>query len=101
MRFVLNRIDILGIYCINVNKYPNQLPRISRKYLGCVAQSVTCLTADPGVVSLIQAQCYTFPEIDHEIISTAILLLTTDSRRVVFINKRKYDYFVLEVLANS
>ena len=42
---------------------------------GRVAQSVTCLatdvclTADPGVASLIPAQSHTFMEIDHEIIS--------------------------------
>ena len=34
-----------------------------------------CLTADPGVVSLIPAGFYTFVEIDHEIISMAILSL--------------------------
>ena len=52
-----------------------------RFYLaGCVAQSVTCLvtdaclTADPGVASLIPARSHTFVEIDHEIISTVILL---------------------------
>ena len=43
-------------------------------------QSVTCLvtdaklTADPGVASSIPARSYTFVEIDHEIISTVILL---------------------------
>ena len=48
---------------------------------GCVAQSVLCLatdvslTADPGVASLIPAGFHTFVEIDHEIISTVILLL--------------------------
>ena len=42
-----------------------------------------CLTADPGVTSSIPAQSHTFPEIDLEIISTAILLPSTDSRRVV------------------
>ena len=47
---------------------------------GRVAQSVTCLatdaslTADPGVVSSIPARSHTFVEIDHEIISTVILL---------------------------
>ena len=35
----------------------------------------TCLTADPGVVISIRAQSHTFVEIDHEIISTAILLI--------------------------
>ena len=51
---------------------------------GCVAQSVTCLatdaclTADPGVVSSIPARYHTFVEIDHEIISTVILLPSAD-----------------------
>ena len=52
---------------------------------GCVAQSVTCLatdaclTADPGVASSIPAQSHTFVEIDHEIISTLILLPSAES----------------------
>ena len=52
---------------------------------GRVAQSVTCLatdaclTADPGVVSSIPARSHTFVEIDHEIISTVILLPSADS----------------------
>ena len=41
----------------------------------------TCLTADPGFASLIPAGSHTFVEIDHEIISTAILLPSPDSRR--------------------
>ena len=47
---------------------------------GRVAQSVTCLatdaclTADPGDASPIPARSHTFVEIDHEIISTVILL---------------------------
>ena len=56
-----------------------------------------CLTADPGVVSLILAWSHTFMVIDHEIISTAILLPSTDSRTVVVSYKRKY---VHEVLVN-
>ena len=36
------------------------------------------LATDPGVVSLIPAWSYTFVEIDHEIISTVILLPSTD-----------------------
>ena len=40
----------------------------------------TCLTAEPGVANLIQAQSHTFVEIDREIISTAILLPSADSR---------------------
>ena len=52
--------------------------------LGRVAQSVTCLatdaclTADPGVASSM-ARSHTFVEIDHEIISTVILLPSADS----------------------
>ena len=51
---------------------------------GRVAQSVTCqatdacLTADPGVASSIPVRSHTFVEIDHEIISTVILLPSTD-----------------------
>ena len=52
---------------------------------GRLAQSVTCLvtdaklTADPGVASLIPARSHTFVEIDHEIISTVILLPSAES----------------------
>ena len=68
---------------------------------GQVAQSVTyltadsCLTADPGVKSLIPAPVHTFVEIDHEIISAAILIPCADSRRVVVSYKRKYVHKVL------
>ena len=65
---------------------------------GRVAQSVTCLTADPGFASLIPALSHTFVEIDHEIISAAILLPSADSRRVVVSYRRKY---VHEVLVNA
>ena len=41
-----------------------------------VAHMVTSPTADPGATSLIPALFHTFVEIDHEIISMAILLLT-------------------------
>ena len=63
-------------------------------YLGLVAQSLTCLaadtclTADPGVASLILAWSHSLAEIDHEIISTVILLPSADSRRVVVSYKR-------------
>ena len=52
---------------------------------GCVAQSVPCLatdaylTADPGVASSIPARSHTFMEINHEIISTVILLPSAES----------------------
>ena len=69
--------------------------------LGRVVQSVTCLTADmcltadPGVTSLIPARSHTFVKIDHEIISTAILLPSADLGRVVVSYKRKYVHQVL------
>ena len=50
---------------------------------GHVAQSVTCLatdaclTADPGVA--VPVRSHTFVEIDHEMISTVILLHSADS----------------------
>ena len=57
-----------------------------------------CLTADPGVASSIPARSHTFVEIDHEIISTVILLFPLIySRRVVVSYKRKY---VHELLVN-
>ena len=42
---------------------------------GSVAQSVMNLPADSGVASSIPVRSHTFMEIDHEIISTAYLLL--------------------------
>ena len=90
--------------------------------MGRVVQSVACLTADvcltadPGFGSSTQALYDTFLEIghlfvcflalrpkstamviDHEISSTAILLPSADSRRVVVNYKGKY---VQEVLVN-
>ena len=80
----LSRDDILdyhpsrkcNIYFIIPNR-PLNLP-------GRVAQSVTCLATDacltaiPGVASSIPARSHTFVEIDHEMISTVILLPSAD-----------------------
>ena len=63
---------------------PHQL-KTNVNVLGHVAQSVTCLatdaclTADPGVASSIPVRSHTFVEIDHEMISTVILLPSADS----------------------
>ena len=52
---------------------------------GHIAQSVTCLatdvclTADPGVSSSIPGRSHTFVEIDHEKISSVILLPSAES----------------------
>ena len=65
---------------------------------GRIAQSVTCLatdaclTADPGVESSIPAWSLTFLEIDHEIISTVIVL---PSWRVGVSYKQKYAHELL------
>ena len=53
-----------------------------------VAQSVTCLATDaslpaePGLASSILALSHTFVEIDHEIISTVILLPSAESFKI-------------------
>ena len=44
----------------------------------CLA-TYACLTADLGVPSSIPPRSYTFVEMDHEIISTVILLPSTES----------------------
>ena len=68
---------------------------------GRVAQSVTCLatdaclTADPGVASSIPVRSHTFVEIDHEMISTVILLSLIQSRRVNVSYKEKYVHKLL------
>ena len=69
-----------------------------------VAQSVMCLatdaslTADPGVTCSISARSHTFVEIDHEIISTVIILPSAESFKKGFCQlQAKY---VHEVLVN-
>ena len=47
-----------------------------------------CQTADPGVESTIPARSYTFVEIDHEIISTVILLPSAESFKIY---KQKWE----------
>ena len=51
---------------------------------------------NPGVTSLIPARSHTFMEIDHEIISTAILLPFADSRRLVVSYRRNYNSLAAE-----
>ena len=65
--------------------FNNIFKSIQRLMPGRVAQSVTCLatdacmTADPGVARSIPVQSHSFVEIDHEMISTVILLPSADS----------------------
>ena len=73
-------INILNILTIHT-----YLSAKRQRMPGRVAQSVTCLatdaclTADPGVASSIPVRSHTFVEIDHEMISTVILLPSADS----------------------
>ena len=72
------------MYITKIEEEQQGHPKIDYKCFdlpGRVAQSVTCLatdaslTADPGVAS----STHTFVEIDHEIISTVILLPSAES----------------------
>ena len=85
-----NNYLVINIPSISLNSTPEYTP-------GRVASSGMCLTADPGVVSSIPARPFIFVGIDHEMISTAILLPSAVSRRVVVSYKRKH---VHEVLVN-
>ena len=74
------------LYCTNsTDKLRGALIYTKECDTHAMPQSVTCLatdaclTADPGVVSSIPARSHTFVEIDHEIISTVILLSSADS----------------------
>ena len=78
---------------VMVQIFLNTGPR--RQSVTCLATDA-CLTADPGVPSLIAARSYTFIQIDHEMISTVIFLLSAESfKKEVVSYKRKY---ALEVL---
>ena len=74
MRRLLYFVEIMPLDAVHIHQRP-----------GRIAQSVTCLakdaslTPDPGVPSSISARSHTFVEIDHEIISTVILLPSTES----------------------
>ena len=61
---------------VTVQIFLNTGPR--RQSVTCLATDA-CLTADPGVPSLITARSHTFMEIDHEIISTVIFLPSAES----------------------
>ena len=84
---VISSVNILlnkAIY-LNTLYLDTIFSNLDMKYTpGRVAQSVTCLatdaclTTDPGVASSIPARYHTFVEIDHEIISTVVLLPSAD-----------------------
>ena len=62
---------------LNIFPIPNALPGRVAQSVMCLATDA-CLTADPGVASSISARYHTFVGIDHEIISTVILLPSAD-----------------------
>ena len=89
--------SLTGNTALSLSKTFYHLPGRVAQSVACLATDA-CLTADPGVASSIPARSHTFLEIDHEIISTVILLLPLIySRRVVVSYKRKY---VHELLVN-
>ena len=85
---------------VNAEKYFHNSPSIilhgpSRAFDMCLARDA-CLTAYPGVASSIAAWPHTFVEIDHEIISTVILLPSADAFKKFFVSyKRKYVHKLL------
>ena len=92
----LTWVYVLEVKNIKIHKILVLIPGCQAQLEMCLTADV-CLTVDPGVASLILARSHTFVKIDHEIISTAILLPSADSRRVVVSYKQKY---VHEVLVN-
>ena len=97
-------LKLVGQFLINFLQSITSHQIIGMAEPGRIAQSVkclatdACLTADQGVASSIPVRSHTFVEIDHEMISTVILLLQLiHSRRVVVSYKRKY---VHELLVN-
>ena len=79
------KMFVLAAIPFHIKSYQIRFLKLFNNIPGRVAQSVTCLatdaclTADPGVASSIPARSHTFVEIDHEIISTVILLPSADS----------------------
>ena len=61
---------VLVCFDICVHRYTNTLTHGLYQYIDTDA----CLTADPGVTSLIPVRSHTLVEIDHEMISRVILL---------------------------
>ena len=67
---------------------------------GPVEQSVASQTADPGITSLIPAQSHTFVDIDHEIISTVILLFWPFQEGLLSVTSERISA-VVEYLSRS
>ena len=65
-------------YTMSRNQVPHLIQDTVPRWANSLATDA-CLTAIPGVASSIPARSHTFVEIDHEIISTVILLPSADS----------------------
>ena len=88
--FSFNKLQVAekfnSFYTTVASKLVERLPQgLTSLVPGREAQLVTCLatdessTADPGVASSIPPRSHTLMEIDHKIISTVILLPSTES----------------------
>ena len=66
------------VRCLQVRLAFNQMNECFEIVFTCLATDAS-QTADPGVASLIPVWSHTFMEIDHEIISTVILLPSAES----------------------
>ena len=85
--FCLTKVKLLNVFsckCISFLTIGHSNFKLCRCIGHMMLMSVTCLatdaclTANPGVASSIPARYHTFVEIDHEIISTVILLPSAD-----------------------
>ena len=63
-------------------------------------QLVASLTADPGVTNLIPIRSHTFVEINHEIISTVILLLPLIQEGLLSVTRESIYVHEVHVLVN-
>ena len=73
------KIDLQDEHLKNLKKKKKKsMPGHVAQWVTCLATDA-CLTADPGVASSIPVRSHTFVVIDHEIISSVILLPSADS----------------------
>ena len=81
-RMFVRLYRLLLLHCIYVSVTKSTCPAFSAWLNTGAIRSMKVyayLTADPGVVSSILVRSHTFVEIDHEMISTVILLPSADS----------------------
>ena len=92
----------LNAFMQKVSFYKKHGPRWDATQPGHIYSAVgnvSCLTADPGVVSSILVRSHTFLEIGQEIISVVILLHSAESFKMGCCYKRIFLY-VHEVLVD-